>query len=626
MITKEIKNWIYGIVDSIEPNSIPVGSLSSALNFLTLGDRIEQRRGSRTLGADAGAGSVGGLGVGIKLGPDGTEIMFRKRKGQRKIEWWNVDTEAWAETGNDATPVAANDDDFAFDTYQSQAGSQGFFSSPTSSIYKILIANPGSITDLVSSAYRGYIRIKQSRMFLWNRNGTATGQRDEQNPYLSYIDALTYTTVTAEATTSLAGTLVFKAGDPKRTCFGVIITLTGSGEVYTDNRDGTLTGSLGGTGTINYTTGEYTLSAAGVGTADYQWEDSSTEGIADFSFTSPVRVAAEGNVFLQGDGGPLMGVETYGDVEYCLHLYKTYALKLTRDDTDAENLVFRDREGIPHWRAVKGTSRGVFYVNAIEPDNAKLKVMRLQGGSDAVDGDPISDSLDLSPYRFDQCEVNEWGNYITFSCRTADSVSNNRYILYHKDWKSFDIVDFWGVVSAVFGGVFHIGESITGNVVEAFSGFDDDEAVIDANAVINEWDLEYPGILKVVKKVQLEGDIGPDARYDVYASPDKGPFVRIGQISGAGSYVDRSQRVTVGSLTMGRGEVAGGSGEVTAYHYFRELPLRLGRFERVAIKLVRANDEDDEDLEGLGYFSLSTLRFYDIRVRAQKLPRKYRGG
>jgi len=33
---------------------------------------------------------------------------------------------------------------------------------------------------------------------------------------------------------------------------------------------GTFVGSLGGTGTINYITGAYTLSNAGVGTASYQ--------------------------------------------------------------------------------------------------------------------------------------------------------------------------------------------------------------------------------------------------------------------------------------------------------------------------------------------------------------------
>lgn len=629
MIIKEIKNWTHGIVDNIEPESIPVGSFSRALNMLTMGDHFELRRGSRILGADAGAGSVGGLGVGTKLDSDGTQIMFRKVKGNQKIEYYDADTELWAETGTNAVPTAAINDDFAFTTYQSQAGSQGFFSSPLSSIYKIMIANPASVTDLLSTVYRGYIKIKQSRTFLWNRNAASgSGRRDEQNIYNSYIDAQAYTTVTAEVLADVAaGTLAFKGGGSKRTCFGVAITHTASGEVFSDNRDGTLSGSLGGTGTINYTTGAFTTSASGAGTADYQWEDSTNTGVADFSF-SGTRTEGQGNVFLQGDGGPVAGVESYGDVEYCAHKYKIYGLTLTADDTGATNLIFRDREGIPNWRAFKGTSQGIFYVNAIDETDPKIKVLTLQQGSTAIDGVEISQALNLSGYRFDRCEINEFGDYITISCRTEDSVSNNRFILYHKTWKSFDIVDYWGLVSTVYYGAFHVGESITGNVVEVFSGVDDDGAAVDGFAELNDWDLEYAGYLKKCKKIQIEGNIGPDQVFDVQASIDRGAFVTIGQIKGSGDYVDRTQSVDVGSQTLGRGEVAGGSSPssdgITAYHYFRELRLTVDKFERIKIRFAHAID-DETDQEGIGYFSVSTLRFYDVRLKNQKLPRKYRG-
>lgn len=628
MKVKEIKNWTHGLVSNIEPSSIPVGSYSSGLNFLTLGDRMELRRGYKTIGTNVGAGSsVGGLGVANKLNSSGTQVLFRKRKGTQKFEYYDEVTSDWLETGSNAAPAASNSDDFAFDYYMSQAGAQAFWSSTLSSIYKIMVANPGSITDLLSTIYRGYIRIKQNRMFLWNRNSASgSGAHDEQNPYLSYIDNRQYTTVTAEAITDLAsGTLAFKAGGAKRTCFGVKLTLTSSSEVFTDNRDGTLTGSISGTGTINYTTGAITTTVSGAGTADYQYEDSTNQGVADFSF-SGTRTAGQGNVFLQGDGGPLMGIETYGDTEYCAHKYKTYALVNGRDDTTATNLVFRDREGIPYWRAIKGTSHGIFYVNVIDGKNPRIKVFTLQRGSTAIDGVDISNKLDLSGFTFDMCEVFEWGDYITISCRTSDSASNNRYILYHKQWKSFDLVDYWGLVSAVYNGALVIGESITGNVVEAFSGVDDDGAVIDGFIELNEWDLEYPGYLKVCKKLQLEGNIGPDQRIGIYASVDDGSFVKIGQISGAGSYVDRSQRVNVGSFTLGRGEVGGGSVDsgIPAYHYFCQMSFPVGKFERVTIKLLRENDATDASFEGIGYFSLSTLRFYDIRIRGQKLPKKYR--
>ena len=634
LITKEIKNFTYGIVTSLEPTSIPVGSFSRALNFLTKGDKVELRRGYRTIGTTiVGTGSVAGLAVGTKLDSSGTQVLFRKRKGQRTIEYYDTATEDWIETGSNITPAVANDDDFAFDTYQSQAGSMIFGSSPNSSIYKILVANPGSITDLLSTVYKGYIRVKQARMFLWNRKDSA-GRSDEQNPYLSYIDGQNYTTVSAESigvsgSLTYTGTLAFKGAGVKRTCFG--ITFTDGVETFTDDRDGTLTGSAGGTGTINYTTGAYSITfnavAAGSVTSTYLWEDSTSEGLADFSFSSPTRTAGQGNVFLQGDGGPLMGIETYGDIEYCGHKYKTYSLKNTIDDTDAQNIIFRDREGIPNWRAIKGTSKGIFFVNALDTEDPKLKLLTLESGSTAVDGKVISQNLDLSEYRFDKCEVNEFLDFVSFACRTEDSAVNNRYILYHKEWESFDIVDYWGLVTTVYDGAVHIGESVSQNVVEAFSGIDDDGTAIHGFFELNEWDLDYPGYLKKVKKLQIEGEIGPDQVFDVKVAIDKGAFVTVGQIKGSGTYVDRSQSVNVGAYTLGRGTIGGGSdvaSGITAFHYFREISLPIGKFERIKIKLERGVDADNDNADGIGYFSTSTVRFYDIRLKNRKLPSQYR--
>lgn len=621
---KSVPNFKYGIVDSVEPQSIPLGSLESSLNFLTKGDKMELRRGYFRLGAtDAGAGAVTGLHVGVKLGSAGTQIPFRTRA--RKIEYYDSVTDDWIEIGTNTLPAGASGEDVEFASYDSQAGAQVFLSSPNSSIYKIMTANPGSITDLLSTIYRGYIRIKQSRMFLWNRKGASgSGAHDEQNPYMSYIDNRQYTTVTAEATTSLSGTLAFKAAGAKRTCFGVILTITASGEIYTDNRDGTLTGSAGGTGTINYTTGAYTVTNAGVGTVDYQWEDSTNQGLADFSFSSPTRTAGQGNVLLQGDGGPLMGVESYGNVEYCLHLLKTYALTLGSDDTTATNLIFRDAEGVPNHRAVKGTSLGVFYVNNVNEQEPRIKQLVLQKFSTAVDGVIISRNIDLADYSFSNAWIGEWGDYIMVGCATIGSDTNNRVLLYNKIWKSWDVVDYFADCYAIYDGALLLGDSVTGNVYTAFSGTDDDGAVVAGQMTMNIWDLDEEEYLKKVKKLHVEGEIGPSQVIDVKVSTDRGPFVTVGQIKGSGAYVDKGQRVDVGSLTLGRGEVGGGTSGIEAYHYFREISLRLDRFENIQFKFETGLDADNDNAEGIGYFSVSLVRPSDIRIKSEKPPRKYR--
>lgn len=632
-ITVEIRDFKYGTINNIEPNSIPPGAIADSLNFITQGDHMELRRGSRVKGTTQGAGSMGGIGVATKLDATGTQVLFRKRNGTQKFEYYDETTADWLETGTNATPLASINDDFEFDLYSSQTGAQAFWSSPLSSIYKILVANPGSITDLISTVYRGYIRIKQSRMFLWNKNSASGGgAHDEQNIYTSYIDAQAYTTVTGESIASLAGTLAFKAGGSKRTCFGVVITLTGTGEVFTDNRDGTLTGSLANTGTINYTTGDYTISIAGAGTADYQWENTASTGIADFSY-SGTRTAGQGNIYLQGAGGPIMGVESYGDVEYCAHKFKTYSLQLTKDDTGANNLMFRDKEGIPNHRAIKATSLGIFYVNAVDPGQPRIKVLTLQPGSTAVDGVVISHNIDLSPYLFDKCFVIEFEDWVIFSCRTSDSIYNNRFVMYNKVWKAFDIVDYWALCASIYNGSLVAGGSLFQDVSTLFSGVDDDDAVIDGYAQLNNWDFGSPGMLKKCKSLEIEGNIGPDQIFDVMVSGDDGAFVTVGQIDGKGSYVDRTQAVNVGADTVGRHPVAGlaGSGDgIVAYHYFRSISLRFDKFERISVKFVRgirtttAADGSVTNQDGIGYFSFSTVRFRDIRFKNSRIARKYR--
>lgn len=630
MIIKEIKNFTHGIIDALEPQSLPPGSMASALNFLTKGDKMELRRGFRVLGtSNAGTGQITGLHIGAKI--DGTEIPFRTR--DRKVEYYDSTTEDWIEIGTNTLPADANNEDVAFDSYNSQAGAQVYLSSPNSSIYKIMTANPGSITDLSSTTYRGKIKIKQSRMFLWDRKD-ANGRRDEANPYMSYIDNRQYTTVNAESlgtgddsTKTFAITLAFKAAGAKRTCFGIVIKQAGSAVAY-DDRNGAISGT-NITGTINYTSGALSVTwttaptAGQALTVDYQWEDVTNQGLGDFTFSTP-RTAGQGNIFVQGDGGKLQNIETLRDAEYCLHEQSSFELTLTKDDTGATNLLFRRKVGLPNWRASVATGDGIYYINDTDKNEPRFEIIEVAEQSTEVEPRPISRNINLVDYRFDKAWAIEWGDYILFGCRHKDSANNNRAFLYHKIWKSIDAVDYYAAVAAIYNGALLIGESISDDVIEAFSGTDDNEADIIGHAELNLWDLEYPGFLKKVKKIQIEGDIGTDQIIDVYASVDRSAWVKIGEIKGNGAYVDMGQSVNVGSITLGRSEIAGGSDGIIAYHYFKEIDLganlsfgAVDKFEYIKLKF-------EVQSGGIGYFSFSTIRFYDIRLKSTKLPRKYR--
>jgi hypothetical protein len=634
-----VKNFFKGLVNVVEPQSIPEGAASDSLNWMTVGDKIELRRGMARLGAEiTGTGLITGLRRGIKR--NGSEILFRTRG--RKIEYYDTATSLWVETSSNVLPSAANGEEIAIEPYDSLAGAQLIFSSRNSSIYKIMVANPGSITELsLASIFRGKIRIKQNRMFLWDQQGSSN-QRDVSSVYGSYIDKdeLTdYSQISAEArhngdgsTKTFAGTLNFKGVNAQRTCF--FVTFTDGTETFTDDYNGILTGTLGGTGTINYTTGAYSITfntapAVGVNniTSTYYYENTIDTGIADFSKSNP-RTAGQGFVEPQFDGGGvLQNVLSFKDVEYCLHESKTWALTLTNTDTSATNLPFRTKVGIPNWRAACESPDGIYYIDNIDQNKPAVYLLEYNALSQQVEPKNISANLDLSSYLFTKAILQDWGRYLAMACRTQDSTVNNRLFLYDKLIKSWDIHDYYCSTLEIYNGTLVGGDSITDNVFTLFSGEDDDDSLIS-----NFWNgnLSDNGLdrLKKAKRFKLQGAIGPDQQLKVSLSFDNGPFVEIGHtddvnghtyaIEGNGSYVDHSQRVSVGAPTIGTTEIGGGTPAASriAYPYERDFKISLDKYEHVMVRFEAIN---------IGYVSVSLYDFPDIRDKGVKAPAKYRG-
>lgn len=625
MLIKEVRSFEHGIVDTTEAQSIPDGAASASLNWLTLGDKIELRGGFKLIGADAGTGKVTGLFVGKKQ--DGTNVLFRTRA--RKLEYYDRATSLWVETGSNLLPAAASGEDMSFTGYQSLAGSFVLLSSPNSSIYKIPTANPGSAVDLLLTTYRGYIRTKTGRLWLWRRKGT-NGVSDDTGVYMSYIDKdeiSDYTTVSAEArhngngsTVTFTGTLAAKSGGSKRTCFAV--TVTDGTETFTDDKNGLLVGSAGGTGTINYATMAYSVTFAvapvvGVNniTATYYWEDSTSAGVADFSYSTP-RTVGQGNFLRQDDGGgAIQDILSYNSQEYCLHKFKTWVVTLGSDGEPSTNKIFREQVGTPYFRAAVSTGEGVYYIDSRDNESPAVRLLTLDSISAQVIPKAISDDIDLSGYRFDQACGGEFGDYIVFGCRTMSASTNDRMLVFHRIFKTWDVVDFFSTALAVYDGTLVVGDTVTNNVYQILSGFDDDGAA----TIGNYWDGNLSRLsvaeLKKVKKLVVNGSIGPEQSIQVYLNLDRNGFVLVGTIAGDGSYVDRTQAVTIGSTSIGSKEIGGGSDGTQAYNYYAQFRLSLDKFDEAQIRFVAT---------GLGYASVSGYRFHDIRLKGPKLPRKYR--
>lgn len=620
MLIKAIKNFISGLVNSIEARAIPQDAASDVLNWLVEGDKWVLRRGSAIVGTNiTGSGQITGLHTGFKV--DGTEVTFLTYL--QKIKYYDSVTANWIEIGSNQLGSSASGEEISFANYQSLAGAQTWLCSANSSLYKIMTANPGSITDeyLAAKNYKGRIRIKQNRMWLVSRTADKTGV------YGSYIDAAVYTTVTDEnigtadgSTATFNDTLAFKAAGARRTCFAISVDAAGSSETFSDNNDGTLTGSLGGTGTINYTTGAISVTFATAPTGsdpilcDYQWEDSTNTGIADFTKSAP-RTAGQGFIFRQDDGGVAQNVQSFKDIEYCFHEKKIWALTLTATDTNATNLIHRAKNGSPNWRGQVESGDGIYFVDDTDEKDPKIRLLTYdEQGSDQTVPVAISNNLDLSDFRFNKVAGVEFGDFVLFACRTSGSTTNNRVIMYDKIWKAFTILDYRVSCWAINNGALWAGDSISNNVYELFSGLDDDGSAVTNYLIMKAENFDIEGIKKE-KRLMIGGEIGPDQDIEVYASIDNGAFVLLDTINGDGSYVDRTQAVTVGSFTIGRGEVGGGGSGITAYKFEKQIKLTLDRFEEIKLKFMAT---------GVGWAAVSQIRHWDIRQSRRKIPRKYR--
>lgn len=607
VINKDLGKGIITI--PADPELIPQGAAKDSLGFISTPGQIELCRGRLLVGAEETAsGFVKGEIWGYKWNGDGVHF----RKVNTKIQYYNSTTELWVDIVTGLTASA----EYSFSRYQSVAGTF-VYATGVDGIYKIHVANPGDYCSMYDATknYKGYSIIGTSRMYLWNTPTDKTGL------YLSYIDlqdSSVYTTVSGEATTSLSGTLAFKAGDAKRTCFAVVITLTGTGEVYTDNYYGGLTGSLGGTGTINYTTGAYTISASGVGTAAYSWEMTNNHGITDFTY-SGTRTAGQGNVFRQDEGGdPIQNVEIYDGKYYSLKSRTAYELNISSQapyaDLSATNLIFRKDIGLPNWKASTVTGKGIIFMNTANLDNPQLTILQKNLNGDNLEPITLANGFDFSKYTWDNCNMITSGEFIMFSGKSFGADANDRLFLYNVMRDTVDILPYGMRTAVTNEGLLYIGDSTTDTVYNALSGFDDDEFTIE-NYWISSDDRFNTEVLKKVKRLRLKGLITINQILEVYVSYDNEDFELVGTIRGDGTYVELSEVYTIGSQGIGAAGLGGETDNIDGSFYFAELKLSCPKFRKRTIKLVAT---------GIGYVSVNMIDDFNIRTFQQRLPSKYR--
>ncbi len=597
---------IYNLADS---ENIPPTSAQDSSGWISTDSGIELCRGRLLIGTEETAnGYVKGHGFGYKA--DGTVIQFRKVN--TKIQYYNGST--WADTVTGLTSTA----EYTFSRYQSLAGTF-VYATGLDGIYKIHTANPGNFCTMYDATknFKGKSIISTGRMIMWDVTA-GTSKKDTTGLYGSYIDAqnsTVYTTVTAEALADTATwTLAFKAWDAKRTCFWVVITDTSSGEVFTDDYLGVLTGSLGGTGTINYTTGAFTTSQSGAGTADYLWEMTNNHWVTDFTH-SATRLASEGFIFRQDDGGDaIQSVTVHNGSYYSLKSRSAYQLTIGSDDTTAENIVFRKDIGIPYWRASVTTGQWIVFMNTANLDKPQLTILTPNQLGDNLIPVTLANQFDFSKYTWSACAMTTFGEYIVFSGTSFNQSTNDTVFLYNYRRKTLDVLPYAMKTCQDINWELFIGDTTTDNVYQLLSGFDDDDQQIQ-NYWISGDEMFGTQRLKKEKRFRIKWLITPSQTLEVYFGTDDGFFTQIGTIRGDWTYVNSSQTFTIGESGIGASVIGGEPSDVDGYTYFAELHLWTGKFRKRTIKLV-AN--------WIGYISVDVYMDEKVSFFANKMPTQFR--
>ena len=273
----------------------------------------------------------------------------------------------------------------------------------------------------------------------------------------------------------------------KNTIFYISITTANQSETFQDDGNGNLTSQLGGTGTINYATGAFTVNfntAPGngiIGMATYNTEDATSEGVCDFSYNAKTRVANTGNCLPQSDAGATaQAVFPFNGVEYCFHLLKTWQLTLPADDVTPLNLPYYEQIGIPSERAAFPKGDGVLFLDNSNPGNPTLSILQIPEASTNLTVVPIklSADLDFTSFSFNKCAVWSWGDYDFVSCAkytngVLDGYNSVTFIrsIYTNVWNK---LDYFVNIFAEYAGALIAGDSISPNLEVLFSGFDDD--------------------------------------------------------------------------------------------------------------------------------------------------------
>lgn len=429
------------------------------------------------------------------------------------------------------------------------------------------------------------------------------------------------------STKSFSGTLVYnypisvpyanyKTSPPT----GFAVQITDGVERFNDDGCGNLVGSLGGTGAIDYSTGAYSVTfstapANGSGVTYFSLAEASTYGgVLDFTQDSSDDTLSRAQPpFPQADGGGVaMGMASFQGISYDLHQLRTWNFQISLDDAGYSflNDPYWSKIGIPYSRGFFETGDGVLFIDNTDSQNPKVSVLEIPPNSTNLTVVPvsISDDLDLSMFSFSKALVYRFGEYDFMACIESVNGIPNSYNskmfmrnIYSGNW---NVTDLTPSCLSTFQGNLLMGDALSPNVFQIFSGFDDDGGPIE-----NYWNTSYYDCglqgLKQIDYVHVTGLIQPNQSIQLSLSLDFGNYVKYFTIQGGGSYVNKSIQVEIGGTQIGSSVIGSGSGGGTVANPFEiDIPVFTDNFEYISAQFMALE---------IGYAEVDKLSYKGVR-------------
>jgi hypothetical protein len=348
--------------------------------------------------------------------------------------------------------------------------------------------------------------------------------------------------------------------------------------------------------------------------ADYQYENSNSGGITDFSFAIP-RVAGTGNLITQDIGGDKIVSVLIGQdgAYYSLKEQSAYRLDISDDDLTFTNLVYRRDMGIPFFRSAISSSKGIVFINTANEEKPVLTILKRNEIGNEVEPVELLSHFKFADYDFSDACIDTFDRYILIACKLKGNETNDRILLCNLPEKTVDISYYKARMFAKDGGKLYCGHTLSLSTYQLFNGFDDDGISLENYWTSKDEDFNSD-ILKKVRRLRFEGLIDSDQAIEVYEQFDNSGFALIGTILGSGSYVDYTSPETIGSDMIGS-SLIGGDGFTEAYPYYCEIKTKTPKFGKRTIKLIA---------KGIGYADVKMITDWDILTFEQRIPSKFR--